>query len=148
MNIRHKLAVLLTAFIAALISLTVDFVHVSGKELSGAELMSDTAEVTVEVRDRTGTQLLETYALTRGQGTALQSLLLRGSYLRTFSETAQVGKDELTYDIYIYLPEQQKTIRFAALGSRLLASPDTFGGWLKIRDKDWEIAFNGILAIS
>lgn len=146
MNIRHKLTILLAAFIAALIFLTVDFIHVSGDELSGAEQMSDTAEVTVEVRDRTGTQLLETHTLTRGQGTALQSLILRGSYLRTFSESAQVGKDEKTYDIYIVLPEQQQTIRFAVLGSRLLASPDTFGGWLKIRDKDWELAFNGILA--
>jgi len=146
MSIRHKLAILLLMFIAAMVFLTVDLLFVSGDELAGAEQMNDTAAVTVEVLDRTGTQLLETHTLTRGQGTALQSLILRGSYLRTFSESAQVGKDEKTYDIYIVLPEQQQTIRFAVLGSRLLASPDTFGGWLKIQDKDWEIAFNGILA--
>ena len=146
MRIRHKLAMLLPVFIAAMVFLTVDFLYVSGDELAGAKQMNDTAEVTVEVRDRTGSQLLEIHTLTRGQGTALQSLILRGSNLRTFSESAQAGKDEKTYEIDIVLPEQQQTIHFAVLGSRLLASPDTFGGWLKIRDKDWEIAFNGILA--
>ena len=146
MQIRHKMAILLLAFIAVLTWVTVDFVFVSGKELPGAENMTDTAEATIEIRDRTGTQLLETRTLTRGQSAALQSLLLRTGYQRTFSESAQVGTDELTYDIYIVLPGSGETIRFAVLGHRLLAAPDFFGGWLQIRDKDWGTAFEGILA--
>lgn len=146
MQISHKMAIFFLAFIAALVWLTSDFVFVSSEELPGADRMNDTAEVTIEVRDRSGTELLETHTLTKGQGLALQSLLLRGSYRRTFSESAQVGKDELTYDIYIVLPEDSEPLRFAVLGSRLLAAPDFFGGWLQIRDQDWEIAFQGILS--
>ena len=122
-----------------------DFFHVGGSELSWADLANDEAIVTVERWDDSGAKLSEVQELTRGQGIAMQSLLLRTHYLRRTSGSLRIKDNSISYKILIHFPEQNASLQlFEGVSGLYLLSPE-YSGWLKILDPDWDTAFQGIL---
>jgi len=126
---------------AVILLLIADYLLVSGSEFSWAEAAHDEAAITVEVMDESGVKTLAIHELTRGQGVALQSLLLRTKYLRPWDGFIQTNGGEKACKIDIRFPDAEINLRL--LGGRYLLGSE---GTLKILDPDWETAFNGILA--
>ena len=133
---------------AILLLLAADWLLVSGSEFSWAESAHDEVSVTVEVMDTSGTRTLAVHELTRGQGVALQSLLLRTKYLRHFSDMLRVKNGSNTYRILIRLPDRDVSLSLDESDNGWYLGGGQDSGWLKILDKDWETAFTGILAAS
>ena len=137
-------AVSVTAMLVIVFAAFFEYFHIGGSEFPWADLADDEAAVTVEVYDG-GTKLPETYELTRGQGPAMQSLLLRTHYLRNSSGPIWIKDGSYVYKIILHLPG--KTVSYQLFdgvnGLYLLGSGYT--DWLKILDKDWNTAFQGIL---
>ena len=137
-------AVSVTAMLVIVFAAFFEYFHIGGSEFSWADLADDEAAVTVEVYDG-GTKQSETYELTRGQGTAMQSLLLRTHYLRRTSGSLSIKDSSRVYTITIRLPG--KTVSYQLFdgvnGLYLLGSGYT--DWLRILDKDWNTAFQGVL---
>ena len=145
MKLRRKAIVIAAVMILALILLA-DCFHVGGDELSWAALAGGEAVITVEEDYKGSGKILATHTLTRGQGVALQSLLLRTHYLRRFGNTLRLKNDSNTYRIFIRFPARDVSISLSegVNGWYLGGAQDR--GWLKILDKDWNTAFQGILA--
>ena len=138
-------AISIIAVLIIVLTAVFDFFHVGGSEFSWAELADNEAIVTVEIRDDSGVNPSETHNLTRGQGIALQSLLLRTHYLRDLSGSLRLRNDSSTYDILIRFPSRNVSFHlFEGIRGYYLSHPG-YSGWLKILDKDWETAFHGIL---
>ena len=116
-----------------------DYFHIGGKEISWFELASDEAVITVE--ELSGGEIVASHALSKGQSIAMQTLLLNGGYLRTYTDHVQPKADESTYRISIHFPEQDISVE--VIGNRYISNEI---GWLKISDKEWDRIFQGILA--
>lgn len=131
--------------VLAIVSIAVfDYFHIGGSEFSWADLAGNEAAVTVEVYDG-GTKLPETYELTRGQGVALQSLLLRTHYLQRTSTSLQIKDGSRVYTITIRLPDQTVSYQLFDGVNGLYLLGSGYHDWLRILDKDWDTAFQGIL---
>ena len=148
MKLRRKTVITLV-IVALVLVAAIDFFHVSGSELSLADLASDEAIITVEKDYKASGKIIETYSFTKGQGVALQSLLLRTHYLRSFTDLLRLDAVENSpYRIFIHIPEPARDFSFSLSKSTdgwYLGGSET-GGWLKILDPDWATAFQGILA--
>lgn len=133
-----------TAILVIVFAAFFEYFHIGGSEFPWADPADSKAAVTVEVYDR-GTKQSETYELTRGQGTAMQSLLLRTHYLRRTSGSLSIKDGSRVYTITIRLPD--KTVSYQLFdgvnGLYLLGS--SYHDWLKILDPEWNTAFQGIL---
>ena len=133
---------------AVILLLIADYLLVSGSEFSWVEASHDEAAITVEVMDEGGATTLAVHELTRGQGTALQSLLLRTKYLRHFSNMLRVKNGSNTYRIFMRFHDRDVSLSLDESDNGWYLGGAQNGGWLKVLDPDWETAFNGILAAS
>ena len=84
MKLRRK-AIVIAAVVLVLI-LLIDYFHVGGSEFSWADLTDDEAVIAVEEDYKASGKIIATHTLTKGQGIALQSLLLKTHYLRHFGD--------------------------------------------------------------
>ena len=142
MNLRRK-AIVIAAVVLVLI-LLIDYFHVGGSEFSWADLADDEAVIAVEEDYKASGKIIATHTLTKGQGIALQSLLLKTHYLRHFGDMLRLKNASNSYRIFIRFPSRDVSLRLSeSVNGWYLAG--TEGGWLKILDKDWNTAFQGIL---
>ena len=143
MKLRRK-AIVIAAVVLVLI-LLIDYFHVGGSEFSWADLADDEAVIAVEEDYKASGKIIATHTLTKGQGIALQSLLLRTHYLRRTSSSLSIKDGSRVYTITIRLPG--KTVSYQLFdgvnGLYLLGSG--YHDWLKILDPEWNTAFQGIL---
>ena len=142
MKLRRK-AIVIAAVVLVLI-LLIDYFHVGGSEFSWADLADDEAVIAVEEDYKASGKIIATHTLTKGQGIALQSLLLKTHYLRHFGDMLRLKNASNSYRIFIRFPSRDVSLRLSeSVNGWYLAG--TEGGWLKILDKDWNTAFQGIL---
>ena len=142
MKLRRK-AIVIAAVVLVLI-LLIDYFHVGGSEFSWADLTDDEAVIAVEEDYKASGKIIATHTLTKGQGIALQSLLLKTHYLRHFGDMLRLKNASNSYRILIRFPSRDVSLRLSeSVNGWYLAG--TEGGWLKILDKDWNTAFQGIL---
>ena len=142
MKLRRK-AIVIAAVVLVLI-LLIDYFHVGGSEFSWADLADDEAVIAVEEDYKASGKIIATHTLTKGQGIALQSLLLKTHYLRHFGDMLRLKNASNSYRILIHFPARDVSLRLSeSVNGWYLAG--TEGGWLKILDKDWNTAFQGIL---
>ena len=142
MKPRRK-AIVIAAVVLVLI-LLIDYFHVGGSEFSWADLADDEAVIAVEEDYKASGKIIATHTLTKGQGIALQSLLLKTHYLRHFGDMLRLKNASNSYRIFIRFPSRDVSLRLSeSVNGWYLAG--TEGGWLKILDKDWNTAFQGIL---
>lgn len=127
---------------AAIVLFTANaYFHIGGKEISWYDLAGDEAIITVEEFYENGEEAIATHTLNKGQSLAMQTLLLRTGYLRSYTDSIQPKAGESIYRISIHFPERDVSLQL--IGSRYLSGDN---GWLKIADKEWDTIFQGILA--
>lgn len=142
MKLRRK-AIVIAAVVLVLI-LLIDYFHVGGSEFSWADLADDEAVIAVEEDYKASGKIIATHTLTKGQGIALQSLLLKTHYLRHFGDMLRLKNASNSYRIFIRFPSRDVSLRLSeSVNGWYLAG--TEGGWLKILDPEWNTAFQGIL---
>ena len=142
MKLRRK-AIVIAAVVLVLI-LLIDYFHVGGSEFSWADLADDEAVIAVEEDYKASGKIIATHTLTKGQGIALQSLLLKTHYLRHFGDMLRLKNASNSYRIFIRFPSRDVSLRLSeSVNGWYLAG--TEGGWLKILDPEWDTAFQGIL---
>ena len=142
MKLRRK-AIVIAAVVLVLI-LLIDYFHVGGSEFSWADLADDEAVIAVEEDYKASGKIIATHTLTKGQGIALQSLLLKTHYLRHFGDMLRLKNASNSYRIFIRFPARDVSLRLSeSVNGWYLAG--TEGGWLKILDPEWNTAFQGIL---
>lgn len=142
---QHKKTIITFVIVALAVMATVDFFHVGGKEFSWADLASDEAVITVEEDYKASGKIIATHTLTKGQGVALQSLLLRTHYLRHFDDMLRLKNGSNPYRIFIRFPSRDVSLRLSESDNGWYLG-GTEGGWLRILDPNWNTAFQGILA--
>ena len=127
---------------AAIVLFTANaYFHIGGEEISWYDLAGDEAVITVEEFFENGQEAIATHNLNKGQGLAMQTLLLRTGFLRSYADNIQPKDGESTYRISIHFPEQDISVE--VIGNRYISNEI---GWLKISDKEWDRIFQGILA--
>ena len=127
---------------AAIVLFTANaYFHIGGEEISWYDLAGDEAVITVEEFFENGQEAIATHNLNKGQGLAMQTLLLRTGFLRSYTDSVQPKDGESTYRISIHFPERDVSVQ--VIGSRYLFCDNR---WLKIADKEWDSIFQGILA--
>ena len=142
MKLRRK-AIVIAAVVLVLI-LLIDYFHVGGSEFSWADLADDEAVIAVEEDYKASGKIIATHTLTKGQGIALQSLLLKTHYLRHFGDMLRLKNASNSYRILIRFPSCDVSLRLSeSVNGWYLAG--TEGGWLKILAPEWNTAFQGIL---
>ena len=142
MKLRRK-AIVIAAVVLVLI-LLIDYFHVGGSEFSWADLADDEAVIAVEEDYKASGKIIATHTLTKGQGIALQSLLLKTHYLRHFGDMLRLKNASNSYRIFIRFPARDVSLRLSeSVNGWYLAG--TGDGWLKILDPEWNTAFQGIL---
>ena len=142
MKLRRK-AIVIAAVVLVLI-LLIDYFHVGGSEFSWADLADDEAVIAVEEDYKASGKIIATHTLTKGQGIALQSLLLKTHYLRHFGDILRLKNASNSYRIFIRFPSRDVSLRLSESDNGWYLG-GTEGGWLKILDPDWNTAFQGIL---
>ena len=116
-----------------------DYFHIGGKEISWFDLAGVDAVITVEEFYENGEEMIASHTLSKEQSVAMQTLLLNGGYLRTYTDNVRAKAGESTYRISIHFPERDVSVRI--IGNRYLLGES---GWLKISDKEWDRIFQGI----
>lgn len=137
---RAVTAVLVLAVIAL-----ISYIRVSGREIDGISEMTDTnCTVTITTYQHMERDDRVEHELGPEQILELKALILDSTFTRGFLRDLVYFQDRDTYEIVINF-NQKKYVVIESLGNEYISVRFSDMGFLKIHNKNWKAALNGLI---
>ena len=132
------------ALILCVISL-ISYIRVSGREIDGISEMTDTnCTVTITTYQHMERDDRVEHELGPEQILELKALVLDSTFTRGFLRDLVYFQDRDTYEIVINF-NQKKYVVIESLGNEYISVRFSDMGFLKIHNKNWKAALNGLI---